>query len=305
MSSVRTVFRGDWANSTTHPNCYETAVHFGENGFEAVDQATVHTDIDENGESAIRANLAPVGFNKGRLRIAVENFQGDPAKVADMEVPAVVVVDPGHGGPSTPANVGGSSWNNATANPSGTLEKTMTLDFGLLLRDRLAALRNDQDLQLRVLMTREADDNFALATRAYVARDNGSDVLLSIHFNGFNNTVRGTETHIDHTDNLNRDEDFAFAGRVNDAVFGAIADHDTSAVDRGAKDERGLDVLSDPDLGNDANYQPVRASLVEVEFIDVPAVDDLLNTGANHQQVRQALVNAAADALIEEIKNVP
>lgn len=179
------------------------------------------------------------------------------------------------------------------------------MDCALLLRDRLAALQSAQNLQLRLLTTRDTDVNLSLAARANVARDNGADVLLSIHFNGFNNSVRGTETHIDHTGNLNQAEDFAFSGRINDAVFAVIAAYDAAAVDRGAKDERGLDVLSDPDLGNDANYHPVRASLVEIEFIDVSAVDDLLNTGTNHQQVRQAVVNAAADELLDEIRNVP
>ncbi len=125
------VFRGAWTHSTNHNTYFGSSAHYGPYDFAVIaaqpTPVSATTTIDGSAESAIRINLPPVGFNQGRVRIVVEDFQGEAAKVADMEVPAVVVIDPGHGGPSTPANVGGSSWNNATASPSGTLEKTMTL----------------------------------------------------------------------------------------------------------------------------------------------------------------------------------
>jgi hypothetical protein len=40
---------------------------------------------------------------------------------------------------------------------------------------------------------------------------------------------------------------------------------------------------------------------VELEFIDVKAVDDLLNVGPDAPQVRQDLADALADALIESL----
>ncbi len=48
----------------------------------------------------------------------------------------IVVIDPGHGG--TGGTLGGSDPNHAVS-PSGVLEKTMTLQMGLLVRDALLA----------------------------------------------------------------------------------------------------------------------------------------------------------------------
>lgn len=75
-------------------------------------------------------------------------------------------------------------------------------------------------------------------------------------------------------------------------------------MNRGVKGQ-GLDVLSDDSLGNDQDYHPTRAVLLETEFIDVPAVDQLLNTGANHQQARQAIIDALAEALQDDLLHDP
>ena len=147
--------------------------------------------------------------------------------------------------------------------------------------------------------------NLGLATRANLARDVGADIFLSIHFNAYNYNVRGTEAHIDHTGNYNKDEDLALAKRVDKAVYKAIHEYDNGAVDRGGKDERGLDVLSDFSFGNTSNYHPVRGALVEVEFIDVKSVDELLNTNANHVDVRSSITKALAESLIEDLQSNP
>lgn len=283
------------------------------------DRAT--TTVDSEGYTAIRVNMPPIGFNKAKIKIQIESVS-EAIDLIDLEVPAVVVIDPGHGGiePETVAakiaagytlsgngewTLGGSATNHAISNPSKALEKDMTLDFCLLLRDRLKSLRNEQNSNLKLYLTRDADENSRLSTRANFARDYGADQFLSIHFNGYDKTVRGCETHVDHTGNLNEAADMAFAGRVNASVYGAFHNADSGAVDRGAKSERGLDVLSDPSLGNTATYQPCRAVLLEAEFIDVPAVDQLLNIGTNHQAVRQAAMNAAADALLRDLRVQP
>ena len=105
-------------------------------------------------------------------------------------------------------------------------------------------------------------------------------------------------------------EDQALAGQVNAAAFQAIFANDAGAINRGVKGQ-GLDVLSDPslgnypDVGNIKGYQPTRAVLLETEFIDVLAVDQLLNTNANHQQVRQAIIDAIADALQYDLLHNP
>ena len=295
------VFRGDWANSTTHPNRYETAVQYGANGFEAVNQATARTEIDENGETAIRTNLAPVGFNKGRLRIEVEGFVGNPAKVADMEVPPVIVIDPGHGGT---ANLPGSSWNNATS-PTGIREKNMALSYGTELRTSLLAWATANDAPFsRMIMTRTADMNVSGANRAARARDNGADVIFIIHFNAFNGVARGTLEVRRTNGNVNAQEDIDFIDRVLDDLVPAIQGFD-AAANRRAAVAVNTSVASDANLGNVAAYHPVRAGYCEVEFIDNPQVDQLLNHGANAAAVRAAVANATADAIIEDIMRQP
>jgi N-acetylmuramoyl-L-alanine amidase len=47
------------------------------------------------------------------------------------------------------------------------------------------------------------------------------------------------------------------------------------------------------------------ALLLETEFIDVLAVDQLLNTNANRQQVRQAIIDALGDALQDDLLHNP
>ncbi len=75
----------------------------------------------------------------------------------------VIALDPGHGGAPPPVKLGGSSWNNAIG-PSGTLEKTLTLDVAKKTRALL------EDRGFEVLLTREGDNNLSLMNRASVAK---------------------------------------------------------------------------------------------------------------------------------------
>lgn len=296
------VFRGSWANSATHPNRYETAVHYGANEFEAVDQATAHTEIDENGTSAIRANLAPVGFNKGRLLVAVEGFQGDPAKLADMEVPPVIVIDPGHGGT---VNLASSSANNATS-PTGVLEKAMALEYGQEMRTSLMGWATATESQARILMTRSGDFNVSGADRAAAARDNGADVIYIIHFNAFDGVARGT-LEIRRTEgNVNAQADIDLMDRVLNriGIVPAMQGFDTASYRRAFVGFNSA-VASDANLGNQTNYSPVRAGYCEVEFIDNPVVDQLLNHSPNAGAIRAAITALAGDAIIEDIQHQP
>ena len=90
-----------------------------------------------------------------------------------------IVIDPGHGGRD-----GGSSTR------SGLLEKDLTLDIGLKLRDLLVA-----DGEFEVVMTRDTDHFVALKERAKLANEVAADLFLSIHLNWFEPaTQRGVET---------------------------------------------------------------------------------------------------------------
>ena len=202
-----------------------------------------------------------------------------------------IVIDPGHGGN---AEVGGSSHNNARS-PSGVLEKNLTLRMAFLVRDALQQAATIGGHTIKVILTRETDKNVGLAARARIAKDNNAALFLCIHFNASEkHNARGVETLVDRKNrpNLNHAADVAFAKEIQTAVFNAIKAHDPKTRDRGVKDQ-GLMVLNDVHLGSKA-----RGCLCEVEFLDHPAVDALLNLNENSAQVRQDIATAIANALI-------
>ena len=207
-----------------------------------------------------------------------------------------VVIDPGHGGS---VEIGDSSANNATS-ASGVLEKNITLRMAFLVRDALQELATLGGHTVQIHLTRDADKNLGLCDRAKVAKAKSADIFLSIHCNGFNKVSRGTETLIrPAVTNPKHAADKAFATRVQKAVFNAIKAHDAGAKNRGVKDQK-LGVLNRGCLGN----KP-RGCLVELEFIDVPAVDTLLNVGPNSPQVRADIAKGIAGAIIDDLKANP
>jgi N-acetylmuramoyl-L-alanine amidase len=207
----------------------------------------------------------------------------------------VIVLDPGHGGSKTE---GSSSPNNAQS-PSGVLEKNLTLEIARLVRDALEARRPS----LRVEQTRTTDVNLGLEARARRARDAEADIFLSIHFNGFNGAARGVEAHVrpKAAGNVNHDADRRLAERVSHAVHAALVEFDPATPLRGVK-ESNLGVLRDDWLGNSPAQAPTRASLLEIEFLDVPAVDRLFNTGPSAEQVRHRVAEAISTALIQDLE---
>ena len=204
-----------------------------------------------------------------------------------------IVIDPGHGGST---EIGGSSANNAVS-ASGVLEKNITLRMGFLVRDALKELATLGGHTLKIHLTRETDKNLGLCDRAKVAKTKSADIFLSLHCNGFNKVARGTETLIrPAASNARHAADKAFAQRVQKAAFNAIKSHDANAKNRGVKDQV-LGVLNRGCLG----AKP-RGCMIELEFIDVPAVDKLLNVGPNSPQVRSDLAKAIAGAIIDTLK---
>ena len=77
----------------------------------------------------------------------------------------LIVIDPGHGG-----------IDNGTRAASGEMEKTIVLQFSLLLRDKL-----DKIGKYRVLMTRGDDTFVALGDRVQFARARQAALFISIH----------------------------------------------------------------------------------------------------------------------------
>jgi N-acetylmuramoyl-L-alanine amidase len=204
-----------------------------------------------------------------------------------------VVVDPGHGGA---LEIGGSSPNNAVS-PSGVLEKNITLRMAFLVREAILDEAKVGNHQIKVILTREADTNLGLSARAAVAKTNAADLFLSIHCNASTkHNARGVETLVrsKSAGNPNHAADKTFAQRVQAAVFNAIKAHDIKTKDRGVKDQV-LGVLKDQHLGT------ARGCLVELEFIDRPEVDTLLNIGPDAPVVRHDVARAIAHAIIASL----
>jgi N-acetylmuramoyl-L-alanine amidase len=209
---------------------------------------------------------------------------------------ATIVIDPGHGGTGS---IGGSDGNHAVS-ASGVKEKDLTLTIANLVKGELQTAAQSGGHTLNIILTRSTDKNLSLAERAHVARTNHADRFLSIHLNAFNGVTRGVETYIRRpSDNVNLEADRRFARRIQNAVFDVIEGFDAGSNDRGVKEEK-FGVLNDVSLGN-TNGGNCRACLLEVEFLDVPAVDVLLNTGPDSASVRQSIAQAIAKAIVKDL----
>lgn len=80
--------------------------------------------------------------------------------------PIVVVIDPGHGG------------ENAGAIYGGYIEKTLTLNTALAMKEELEKYQG-----IEVYLTRESDVDLDLTERAEFAEEKNADILLCLHYN--------------------------------------------------------------------------------------------------------------------------
>lgn len=125
--------------------------------------------------------------NPFRLVFDVHQPSAASASGAPAPLPAerqagisTIVVDPGHGGTETGA-----------IGPSGVQEKELTL----LLAQAFAA-RLQQQLPVRVVLTRGEDANLPHDTRTAIANQNKADLFISIHLNSSLGTgASGAETY--------------------------------------------------------------------------------------------------------------
>lgn len=189
---------------------------------------------------------------------------------------AIVVLDAGHGGTT---KVGGSSPNNAQG-PTGLLEKAVTLDVAQRVRPLLVADG------IHVRMTRTTDKNVGLDARAHVARDSGADAFVSIHLNGFDHIVQGTETY--HHTSASADSR-ALAATVHAAVLKA-----TGLKDRKVKKEN-FAVL------RPANHAATTAAcLVEISFMDIAAEEARLRTATYKEAIAVGIASAIKGWLVAD-----
>ena len=118
-------------------------------------------------------DLAEIDRDSFMRAIALDNRTATRAKTHVPEVSAkpngdprpLVVLDPGHGG-----------IDNGTHAASGENEKTIVLDFALMLRDKI-----EERGKYRVVMTRSEDIFIPLAERVRLARLRQASLFISIH----------------------------------------------------------------------------------------------------------------------------
>lgn len=314
------VFRGEWADSpvSAHQNAFEASSVYGANEFEIEsgegEDAVAKTTVADDGFTAIRVNVPPIGFNQARISIQIEGTS-ELMNLLDMEVPAVIVIDPGHGtGPTLPDSnaIGGEG------DDTGELEHAFALDLAQRTRTEIRAHEEAQRRNIRVFLTRENTTNISAVARTEVARENGCDVYMSIHFNDSTSRLHRDPFGMwDLTGNLNLEEDQALAIRLRQAVQAAITEIEPAEsrdADRSDYDsehwesvlQKGLDTCSDlqggsPYNGNVPGYTPCRAALIEIEWMSHSAADAFYNTNPLREQIRAATAEHLADACIRDV----
>lgn len=306
-------FRGDWQLAAeAHRNRFEPPNGFTTSNFQLLSQDRASTIVDATGHTAIRVNLPPVAFNSARISVHLEG-ESKPIDLLDLEVPGIIVIDPGHGGTT---NTGGSNHNNATSygDPTGhrTLEKELTLIFGLKLQNYLVRHAADLNHMLRIILTRGEDENVGIRDRAAFSATYGADIFFSIHFNGNDlATVRGPETLIETIadGNVNFDEDMALAERVQAALTTSVP----NAQQPGERGYRGVKTYSPPPSGvyRDQHLKNIRgqpnsrACLAEIEFITNPDVERDLVSGGDADANQDAVTETLAQALLDDLMRQP
>jgi N-acetylmuramoyl-L-alanine amidase len=137
-----------------------------------VDKAFVLDPIDSQ-PARIVLDLVSVDRESFMRSLALENRARRPAepKKGDRDAAKpgdqrpLVMLDPGHGG-----------IDHGTTAASGEMEKTIVLEFALVLRDKL-----EKSGKYRVALTRTDDRFVPLAERVQLARAQGAALFLSIH----------------------------------------------------------------------------------------------------------------------------
>jgi N-acetylmuramoyl-L-alanine amidase len=140
-----------------------------------VEKSSVVVDPAANHPAHLVLELATIGRAAFLHAIALDNRlepSRDLSRTASDDTPAVtddqrpvIVLDPGHGG-----------IDEGTHAPSGEAEKTVVLDFALMLRDKIGRLG-----KYRVEMTRTDDTFVALADRVQFARQHHAQLFISLH----------------------------------------------------------------------------------------------------------------------------
>lgn len=176
--------------------------------------------------------------------------------------PALVCLDPGHGGAES-----GAVYN-------GVVEKIPNLDIALRVRPIL------QSMGYAVKMTRETDATVSLQQRCDIANSAHADVFVSIHNNAYLTTSEGTEAYCYY----NSVDGRRLATRIQSEVVNSIR-----LPDRGVK-QAGFYVLKNTDM---------TAALVEGCFLTNPAEAKLLKDSKFRQKIAEGIAAGINSYLLD------
>ena len=191
----------------------------------------------------------------------------------------VVVIDPGHGGQHDAGSQAGrsqSASNNATS-PAGLLEKDLTLELALAIKQQLEGLASaHRTTHLECVLTRTGDSNPDFAQRAAVCAASKLTpvAIVSIHFNASSqHNSLGTLAVIPHQSaNPTYQADRAFATGLIQATHGAVGRLVEGSLAREPLSDNHLHLGSGSNffyqLARHPALRPVPKCFLEVEFMD-------------------------------------
>jgi N-acetylmuramoyl-L-alanine amidase len=220
----------------------------------------------------------------------------------------VVVLDPGHGGRSDGAR--GST---------GTLEKDLVLSVAQKLKNML-----EEDLGIKVVLTRTADYYVGLKERTAIANNNRADLFLSIHANAaFRKEVRGYETY--YLSFSASDLEASQLAQIENRALGVEGDAREAPLleailwdmaqlefinESGKLAAQVQETLVESLKGRDRGVRQaplavlmgarMPATLVEIGFISNPAQEIKLNRDSHQDRITRALF----DAIVEYDRNL-
>ena len=199
----------------------------------------------------------------------------------------VIVIDPGHGGSAMVGTLkerSNSSPNNATS-PGGLREKDLTLEFSRSLRTAIETRARETGQAVRVVLTREKDENLDFKQRAALCARPDTACIISIHFNatGGKKAMGSLAMISARKRNPNHEADERFARGLATACHQGVRQFLPNSKDRGVITDGhlhgGLGSNFFFQLARHRSLQSVPKCFLEVEFIDHPEVEKALLSG--------------------------
>jgi N-acetylmuramoyl-L-alanine amidase len=221
----------------------------------------------------------------------------------------VIVIDPGHGG-SKPAGSDAdrnkSSPNNAVSPSGKLLEKDLTLELSLQIKTAIEASPEAKSGQIRVVLTREKDENLDFTERVRRAAAANAACYVGIHFNASqNHQIMGPRALIaQKTTNPRADSDRDFALRLAKTVESTTRSFLPEISKAEVMDDRelhgGRGSYLFHQLRSRVETSSIPACHLEVEFMDHSLVEKLL-MGEKKSKVFQAWATAISGDLIAQM----